>query len=82
LEKSELQRRICAGLPDAVVQVDGDDGAHYQATVICDAFEGRRTLERHRMVYGALGAAVGTEIHALSLRTLTRSEAGESGGNT
>ena len=35
---------------------------------------GKRTVQRHQMVYRALGAAVGGEIHALSLKTLTPEE--------
>ena len=64
------------------MQVDGDDGAHFQAWVVWDGFEGKRTLERHKMVYATLGAAVGGEIHALSLRTLAPDEAASRGDAT
>jgi len=37
--------------------------------VVAAQFAGLRTIQRHQLVYRALGAAVGREIHALSLDT-------------
>ena len=62
---------ILQGLPGARVQVTGDDGVHFEAEVVCEAFAGKRPLARHRMVYATLGTLMGNEIHALALRTLT-----------
>lgn len=47
---------------------------HFELEVIAPQFEGKSLVERHRMVYGAIGPSVGQEIHALSLRTLTPEE--------
>lgn len=63
------------GLPGARAEVAGDDGVHFEATVICEAFRGKLPLARHRMVYATLGERMGGEIHALALRTLTPDEA-------
>jgi acid stress-induced BolA-like protein IbaG/YrbA len=60
---------IRAGLPDAEVEVSGDDGVHFEASVISPSFAGKSTLQRHRMVYATLGELMGNEIHALGLRT-------------
>jgi BolA protein len=49
-------------------------GGHFRAIVVSSRFEGRGRLERQRLVYGALGAEMGGEIHALSFRTLTPDE--------
>ena len=49
-------------------------GGHFRITIVSAAFAGRGRLERHRMVYDALGDAVGREIHALALRALTPDE--------
>lgn len=57
------------GLPGAEVRVSGDDGVHFEALVRYASFEGKSTLQRHRMVYATLGSAMGKEIHALALRT-------------
>jgi len=64
------------GLPGARVVVRGDDGVHFEANVICDAFRGKLPLARHRLVYATLGDRIGGEIHALSLKTQTPEEAG------
>jgi acid stress-induced BolA-like protein IbaG/YrbA len=60
---------IRAGMPGAEVQVSGADGVHFEALVVCADFEGKSTLQRHRMVYATLGEAMGREIHALGLQT-------------
>ena len=70
-----IRQMIEAGLPGANVQVFGDDGVHFEATVVCEAFAGKLPLARHRMVYATLGGRMGGEIHALQLRTLTPAEA-------
>ena len=66
---------IESGLPGAIARVQGDDGVHFEATVVSDAFRGKLPLARHRMVYATLGERMGGEIHALALRTLTPDEA-------
>ena len=70
-----IRQMIETGLPGAQAQVQGDDGVHFEATVICEAFAGKLPLARHRMVYATLGGRMGGEIHALQLRTLTPAEA-------
>ncbi len=70
-----IRQMIETGLPGATAQVRGDDGVHFEATVVCEAFAGKLPLARHRMVYATLGERMGGEIHALQLRTLTPVEA-------
>ena len=70
----DIQSLIEKGLPDASVSVSGD-GYHYEALVISSEFSGLLTIKRHRLVYDTLGALVGNEIHALSLKTYTPEEA-------
>lgn len=70
-----IQELIETGLPGASARVQGDDGVHFEATVVCEAFAGKLPLARHRMVYATLGERMGGEIHALALRTLTPEEA-------
>ena len=71
----QIQQLIEAGLPGSRAEVEGADEVHFEATVVCDAFEGKLPLARHRMVYATLGGRMGGEIHALALRTLTPKEA-------
>ncbi|SIP92216.1 BolA family protein [Solilutibacter tolerans] len=74
-----IKQLIEAGLPGAQVDVMGDDGVHFEARVISDAFAGKLPLARHRMVYATLGDRMGGEIHALALKTLTPEEASKAG---
>ncbi len=50
------------------------DGYHLEATVIYDGFSGKTPIQRHKMVYDALGNIVGNELHALALNTYTNKE--------
>ena len=76
MRPEQIRELILQGLPDAEVVVHGDDGTHFEARVVSPQFVGRRTLDRHRMVYATLGARVGAEIHALALATLAPGEPG------
>ena len=69
MDSLTIEQMIRAGLPGADVQVSGEDGVHFEATVVCEEFTGKSTLQRHRMVYETLGSAMGNEIHALGLTT-------------
>ena len=69
-----IKQLIETGLPDAEVQVEGDDGTHFAARIISPSFVGKNMLQQHQMVYKTLGDKMGTEIHALSLQTLTPEE--------
>jgi len=71
-----IAQMIQAGLPGAQVEVCGDDGVHFEALIVHEAFAGKLPLARHRMVYATLGDKMGGEIHALALKTLTPAEAG------
>lgn len=46
-----------------------DGGGHYEVVVVSSRFAGKSRIERHRMVYEALGPLMRREIHALALRT-------------
>ena len=75
MDAETIAHLIQTGLPHAHVQVQGDDGVHFEATVVSAAFAGKLPLARHRMVYATLGELMGREIHALALTTLTPDQA-------
>jgi acid stress-induced BolA-like protein IbaG/YrbA len=64
---------IEGGIACEHVEVVGD-GQHFQALVVSDEFAGRGRVQRHQLVYAALGERMREEIHALSMRTLTPQE--------
>jgi len=70
----QLQALITAGLPCAHIALEGD-GRHWYATIVSDAFEGKRLIARHQQVYATLGTRMQTdEVHALSMKTFTPAE--------
>ena len=60
-----IRQLIETGLPGSRAEVQGEDGVHFEAVVVCAAFAGKLPLARHRMVYATLGEKIGGEIHAL-----------------
>jgi len=49
-------------------------GGHYKSLIISNDFNGKSLVERHQMVYKALGELMTNEIHAFSMQTMTESE--------
>lgn len=79
----EVQSLIEAGLPGAQVRVSSPDDTHFEAVIVAPQFEGKRTIQRHQLVYGTLGVLMGREIHALTMQVLSPQEAAAApaGGN-
>ena len=70
----DLKDIITAGLACEHIALEGD-GRHWFATIVSPAFEGKRLIQRHQLVYGTLGQKMHTdEVHALSMKTLTPAE--------
>ena len=60
------------GVEDESYMHEGHEGArdgrgHFRVLIISQAFAERSLLERHRMVYKALGDLMRTDIHALAI---------------
>ena len=55
MNATEVQHLILSGLPGAEVHVRTDDDTHFEAVVVTAQFAGKRTLQRHQMVYAGLG---------------------------
>jgi len=51
-----------------------DGGFHLETTIVSDSFTDKSLIERHRIVYDAMGELMKHEIHALSMETLTLDE--------
>lgn len=49
-------------------------GGHFSAVVVAEAFAGKNPVQRHQLVYRALGDLMRTDIHAFSLKAFTPSE--------
>ena len=68
-----VERYIREGLPCEHVSVSGD-GHHFEAVIVSAEFSGRNRVQRHQLVYKALGDRMRAEIHALSMKTLSPEE--------
>jgi len=51
-----------------------DGMGHFEATIVADAFAGKSRIERHRLVYAALGPLMQTDIHALKINAYSPDE--------
>jgi len=72
----QVQSYIEKGMQCSQVRVLGD-GEHFEALIVSEAFRGKNRVQRHQLVYAALGERMRGEIHALSMRTLTPEEAAD-----
>jgi len=65
---------IQRGLAGSRASVASQDNVHFEAVVVAAAFAGKRSLQRHQLVYATLGSAMGNEIHALAMQVYTPEE--------
>lgn len=49
-------------------------GGHFTVNIVAEAFAGKSLIQRHRAIYDALGDAMQSDIHALSIKAYTPSE--------
>ena len=75
----QIQSYIQQGIACSHLTVEGD-GQHFYATVVSPEFEGRRLIQRHQLVYAALGDRMKAEVHALSIKAFTPAEFAEKAG--
>ncbi len=87
-----IQERLQDAMPVEHLEVDdeshlhaGHAGAkdgrgHFRVLVVSEAFAHRSPLQRHRLVYDAMGEAMETDIHALAIRAMTPQEHQQAAG--
>ena len=51
-----------------------DGGFHLEAIIVSDSFIDKTLIDRHKIIYAALGELLKHEIHAFSMKTLTKEE--------
>jgi len=67
----------------AMREQDGGNGeSHFSVQAVSDAFVGKTTMQRHRMIYAALSEELKIGLHALSLNTKTQAEILEAEAHT
>jgi len=75
LDAAAIRENLARAFPDATIAAEDSTGAgdHFAVTIVSASFGGKSLVERHQMVYGALGPLM-PRIHALQLRTVTPGE--------
>ena len=68
-DKDEIKKALIEAFPDSMIEVEGDDGVHFHATIVSSQFEGKTKIQQHKMVYDSLRGKMGNELHALALKT-------------
>jgi len=71
LSAQQLETYITQNLACDYIKVVGDDGTHFEATIVSPEFIDKTMVQQHQLVYAALGDRMRAEIHALSMKTLT-----------
>jgi len=75
INKEDIKELIENGLSGSEATIVGDDGSHFEGTVVCADFEGKNTIAQHRLVFATLGDRMQTGvIHALAMKTYTPAE--------
>jgi acid stress-induced BolA-like protein IbaG/YrbA len=72
MDARDIETLIRASFPNAIINVQGDDGQHFAAEVIDASFKGMNRVQQQRAVYASLkGKMDGAhgELHALALTT-------------
>ena len=52
-------------------------GGHYHVTIVANAFEDKSLVQRHQLIYQALGDLMKQQIHALGINAISPSETKE-----
>ncbi|MFC1797227.1 BolA family protein [Pseudomonadota bacterium] len=83
---AEIRKRLEAALSPESLQVEdeghkhiGHEGAkdgrgHFRVLVVSDQFQGKKSIQRHRLIYQAMGDLMQTDIHALAIDAYTPDE--------
>ncbi len=73
MSEKEIKKFIKNAIPDCSVEIEDlqGDGDHYSATVKSKSFSGKTRVEQHKMVYDAFKGKMGSELHALKLKTIS-----------
>lgn len=82
LSAQQLEVYITQHLSCEYIKVLGDDGTHFEAVIVSEAFVGKSMVQQHQLVYAALGDRMRAEIHALSMKTFTPEKWHENHTNT
>lgn len=70
----DIRQSILEKLECEFIEILGEDGTHFEGTIVSSLFEGLNRVKQHQMVFNALGDKMKSEIHALSMKTYSPHE--------
>lgn len=66
----EIETLLRESFPEATINVQGDDGAHFAAEVIDESFRGKNRVQQQRTVNAVLKEKIDSgALHAIALTT-------------
>lgn len=66
----EIETMLRKSFPDAQINIQGDDGAHFQGMVVDESFRGMNRVQQQRAVMAVVKSKIDSgELHALALTT-------------
>ena len=72
--KDKITSALNKGIKFDDLSVDGAE-SKYTVSIISDEFDGKTTIQRHKMIYALLDEYIKTgEIHALTIKAMTLDE--------
>ncbi len=74
MTSNDIKQSIIEKLECEFVEIIGEDGAHFEGTIVSSLFEGLNRVKQHQLVFNALGDKMKSDIHALSMKTYTPNE--------
>ena len=74
MTSNDIKQSIIEKLECEFVEIVGEDGAHFEGTIVSSLFEGLNRVKQHQLVFNALGDKMKSDIHALSMKTYTPNE--------
>jgi len=86
---AEMEEQLKLALSPSILKIRDDsashknhpganNGGHFKVYIVASAFTDKSPLERHRMIYAALGNLMQKGIHALSIQAKAHSSAEQS----
>jgi len=71
--QQKIEEAIREAIPDAevIVRDPRNDGQHFEAAVISEKFTGLPLVKQHRLVMQSVKELLGSDVHALGLKTFT-----------
>jgi acid stress-induced BolA-like protein IbaG/YrbA len=74
MTSNDIKQSIIEKLECEFIEILGEDGAHFEGTIVSSLFEGVNRVKQHQLVFNALGDKMKSDIHALSMKTYTPNE--------